>query len=58
MNWDTIQQVIRILAYALGSYFLGTGVADGELFQQALGGLAAVGAFAWWLIVERNKAKA
>ena len=58
MNWDTIQQVIRILAYAVGSYFLGTAVADGELFQAALGGLANVGAFIWWLIAENSKKKA
>lgn len=55
MNWDTIQQVIRILAYAIGSYFLGTAVADGEMFQAALAGLANVGAFIWWLIAEKNK---
>lgn len=56
MNWATIQQLIRIVGYAVGSYFLGTGVADGDLFQQALGGLTSLGAFAWWFAVERKKA--
>lgn len=57
MSWDTIQQVIRIIGYAVGSYFLGTAVADGEMFQAALGGLTSVGAFAWWLVAQRGKAK-
>jgi hypothetical protein len=57
MNWDTIQQVIRIIGYAVGSYFLGTAVADGETFQAALGGLTSVGAFVWWVVAERGKAK-
>lgn len=58
MNWATLQQLIRIVGYAVGSYFLGTAVADGELFQAALGGLTSIGAFAWWIIAERGKAKA
>ncbi len=57
MSWDTIQQVIRIIGYAVGSYFLGTAVADGEMFQAALGGLTSVGAFALWLVAQRGKAK-
>lgn len=57
MSWDTIQQVIRIIGYAVGSYFLGTAAADGEMFQAALGGLTSVGAFVWWLVAQRGKAK-
>jgi hypothetical protein len=58
MTFDTISQLIRIAAYAVGSYFLGTGVADGELFQAAIAGGVSVVAFVWWMIAERNKAKA
>ena len=58
MNFSTIEQLIRILAYALGSYFLGAGVADGELYQAAIGGGVSVIAFIWWLVFERNRAKA
>lgn len=56
MNWDTVQQLIRIVGYALGGYVFGDSVASGELFQAALGGLVAVGAFVWWLVWERNRA--
>jgi len=55
MKWDTVQQLIRIGGYAVGSAVFGDAVASGELYQQALGGVIAVGAFAWWAIKERSK---
>jgi hypothetical protein len=57
MNWDSIQQVIRIVLYALGGYLLGDGVTQGELFQGAVGGVISVGSFLWWLYWNRNAAK-
>lgn len=57
MQWSTIEQLIRIVGYAAGAYFLGDGVANGEMFQAALGGLVAVGSFAWWLIFEQTRPK-
>lgn len=55
MNWDTIQQLIRIVLYAGGSMYFGTQVADGALYQGAIGGVLAIGAFVWWMIAERGK---
>ena len=55
MSWDTLQQLIRIAAYAGGAFLFGQNVVDGELFQQALGGVIAVGAFVWWAFAERSK---
>ncbi len=57
MTWDTSQQLIRILGYSIGSYFLGKGVMDGEMGQQLMGGLMSLSAFGWWLVVEKNKSK-
>lgn len=57
MNWDTIQQLIRIIAYAAGSYFLGDAAAQGQTFQAAVGGLISIGAFVWWAFNERKKVK-
>lgn len=57
MSWDTLQQLIRIGLYAGGSAWLGAGVADGALFQGAIGGVLAIGAFVWWMVVEGGKAK-
>lgn len=55
MTWATIQQLVRILAYAAGSAYFGQQVADGEMFQAALGGLLSLGAFIWWAFVEAKK---
>lgn len=55
MNTDTITQLIRIIAYAGGSYFLGDAVANGEMFTAAVAGLVSVVAFIWWMIKEKNK---
>lgn len=55
MNWDSIQQVIRIGAYAVGGYVFGDAVAQGAQFQAAVGGLMSIGAFAWWVIFERKR---
>lgn len=57
MNWATLQQLIRIFTYAIGSAVFGADVADGELFEGALSGLVAIGAFVWWIVAERSKGK-
>jgi hypothetical protein len=55
MNWETISQLIRILAYAIGGFVLGEGVTSGEAFQGAVGGLISVAAFVWWAVWERKR---
>lgn len=55
MTWDSLQQFIRISLYMGGSAVFGAEVADGELFQGAIGGALAIGSFAWWLLWERKR---
>ena len=55
MNWQSIQQLLRIILYAVGGYFLGEGVTQGEAFTQAVGGFLAVASFIWWLVWERHR---
>lgn len=57
MNVDTVQQLIRIVLYSVGAFVLGNGVADGELFQAALGSIGPIIAFIWWLVWERKRVK-
>lgn len=57
MKWETVQQLIRIAAYSGGTWVFGEGVTNGELYQQAVGGVMAVGAFLWWMYVESTKPK-
>ncbi len=55
MNLGTLQQLVRIALYSVGGVAFGSGVADGELFQQLLGASGVVVAFLWWLVFERNR---
>lgn len=55
MNLGTIQQLVRIVLYSAGGIFFGSGVADGDLFQQVLGASGAIVAFFWWLFFEKNR---
>lgn len=54
MNWDTIQQVLRILLYTGGGWLFGQSVADGAMYQAAVGGILSLGAFVWWYFWNRN----
>lgn len=55
MSWDQLQQVIRILLYALGGWALGDAVTSGADFQNAVSGVLAVGSFAWWFFWDRKR---
>ena len=55
MTWDTLQQFVRIGLYAGGSFLFGQEVADGDMYQAAIGGALALGAFAWWMVWERGR---
>lgn len=47
MNWDSIQQVVRIILYAVVGYFFGDAVASGEAAQAAIAGVIGVLNFIW-----------
>ena len=51
----SMEQLIRIGLYTVGGYLLGDGVAQSAEFQGAIGGVVAIGTFAWWFV--RNRAK-
>lgn len=55
MTWDTVQQVLRIVLYSLGGVVFGKSIADGAQFQALIGGILAVGSFAWWWFWDRNR---
>lgn len=52
---SNIEQLIRISLYVGGSYFLGDAVANGEMYQAAIGGVVAVVSFGWWLVSNNSK---
>lgn len=55
MNWDSLQQLLRIVLYAIGGYLFGEGTAEGAQYQQAVGGLLTVLTFVWWWFWERKR---
>lgn len=54
MDWTVIQQLIRIGLYNAGALFLGKSVADGDMYQAAIGGVVSLVAFGWWLYQQRK----
>lgn len=54
MDWNVIQQLIRITLYNAGALFLGKSVADGDLYQAAIGGVISILAFGWWIYQQRK----
>jgi membrane protein DedA with SNARE-associated domain len=55
MNWDQLQQLIRIVIYAVVGYFFGEAVAQGEVAQGAIAGVIAVANFVWTYIWDKKR---
>lgn len=55
MNWDSIQQVLRIVLNALGGVLIGKGYLTAETSTTLIGGLLSIGSVGWWFIWERNR---
>jgi hypothetical protein len=55
MNWDSIQQLIRIIAYAVIGYFFGDAAVNGEIGQAAVAGAIGVANFVWTFVWNRNR---
>lgn len=48
------EQLTRMILSAGGAYFFGDAVANGELYQAAISGVVAIGAWGWWLYRQRK----
>lgn len=57
MKFDTVQQLIRIAMQAGGGIWLGTEVAQGDMYQAAIAGTIQVVAFLWWAFWENGREK-
>lgn len=55
MNWDSIQQVLRILLNALGGILIGKGYLTAETLTTLIGGVLSIGSVVWWFIWDRNR---
>ena len=57
LQLGTTEQLVRMGLTWVGTATLGAGVAQGELYQGAVGGVVAIGSFVWWLYRERQVKK-
>ena len=55
MDWQTIQQVLRILLNAAGGVLIGKGYLTEEMSTTLIGGLLSIGSVAWWAIWQRGR---
>jgi hypothetical protein len=54
MDWQTIQQLLRIVLYSAGAFLFGDAVANGSQYQALIGGVINVGSFLWWLYQQKK----
>ena len=57
MNWDSIQQIVRIMMQWVGATLVTMGFPD-DLVTAATGGAVAIAGLAWWWFWERNREQA
>lgn len=55
MNWDTIQQLVRILAQFVGGFLVSNGVITESMTQSLTGGAISIAMLAWWVFWERHR---
>jgi hypothetical protein len=56
MNWDSIQQLIRILLQLGAGFLVSKGVINGEDAVTAVGAAMSLAGIAWWAFWNNNRA--
>lgn len=55
MNWDTIQQFIRIVMQVLAGMLVSRGLITEEMAVTLTGAIVSLGGIAWWVFWQRGK---
>ena len=55
MNWDTIQQFIRIIMQVVAGMLVSKGLITQELGVTLVGAVVSLGNVAWWVFWQRNR---
>lgn len=55
MNWDSVQQVLRIVLNAAGGVLIGKGYLNEEMATTLIGGVLSLGSVVWWFVWERGR---
>lgn len=56
MNWDTIQQFIRILMQVAAGMLVQRGLITAEMGVTLTGAVVSLGGIAWWAFWQRHRA--
>lgn len=56
MTWDSIQQAVRIVLYALSGSLVTKGYLTEEVLNTLIGAVLALGSVGWWFFWERKRA--
>lgn len=55
MNWDTIQQFIRILMQIAAGFLVQRGLITEEMGVTLTGAIVSLGGIAWWILWDRKR---
>ena len=55
MNWDTIQQLVRILMQLVAGYLVNSGLITEDMSTTLVGAVVSLGGIAWWIFWDRNR---
>lgn len=56
MNWDNIQQLVRILAQLGAGVLISRGVITEDIASQLTGGIISLAGVAWWIFWNKSRA--
>jgi hypothetical protein len=55
MNWDTIQQLLRILMQVAAGMLVQRGLITAEMGVTLVGAVVSLGGIAWWVLWQRSR---
>jgi hypothetical protein len=56
MNWDTVQQLLRIILQVVAGMLVSKGIITAEMGVTATGAILSLGGVAWWAFWQRKRA--
>ena len=58
MTWDSVQQLIRIMAQFAAGFLVNWGLITSDMSTALVGAIVSVGGILWWVFWDRNRAGA
>lgn len=56
MNWDTIQQLVRVIMQVVAGMMISKGIITEEMGVALTGAIVSLGGIAWWVFWQRSRA--